>query len=159
VTAAPLPAERRRLGLSAKARSAFLEALAAGWSTTNAAELAGRHRRRFYDARERNTAFAEQWDEAVERGTDLIEDEIRRRAFEGWPEEVYQGGEMVGYVHRAGTKELLTLHRIRRPDLYRENQVVVPTVIVIESAFQGRPPIEAEVVESTAVELPEGDAA
>jgi hypothetical protein len=122
VMAGPSPGERRRLGLPANVRSTFLEALAEGWSVTHAAGLTGRHRRRFYDARARSPEFADQWNEAVERGTDLLEDELRRRAVEGWKVEVYQGGELAGYRQELEPRDLHFLLRARRPEVYRDNE-------------------------------------
>ena len=81
-----VPARKRgryRARLTKDERDTFLEKLAEGFSVTHAAAEAGRDSRSFYDLREREERFREAWVEAWESGNDLIEDELRRRAFEG----------------------------------------------------------------------------
>jgi hypothetical protein len=113
--------ERAHRPLSERARRRFLEALGTGWSVSAAAERAGRHRNRFYDLRERDDEFALEWSQAVERGTQVLEDEARRRAVDGVEEPVYQGGELVGVVRKYSDRLLEFLLRARRPAVYREN--------------------------------------
>ena len=50
--------QRRRRRLTREARDVFLEGLAAGWTVTHAAERAGFNKRRFYEARDDDRAFA-----------------------------------------------------------------------------------------------------
>jgi hypothetical protein len=80
VTAAPLPAERRLRPPAKQRVRVFLEHLAAGWSVTAASNEAGIDRRRFYEHRADDETFAEAWDEAWQRGTDVLVDELHRRA-------------------------------------------------------------------------------
>jgi hypothetical protein len=118
---APTPAQRRRRSLAPKARKTFLAALTEGYSVTHAAERAGHHRRRFYDAREADADFADAWLDALEQGTDLLEDELRRRAL-GYDEVTYDGdGKPFRTVHRHDTRALELTLKARRPHLYREN--------------------------------------
>ena len=58
----------------------FLAILAEGGSVKLAAEKAKIGRRTAYEWREKDAAFAAAWDEAVEAGTDALEDEAVRRA-------------------------------------------------------------------------------
>lgn len=58
----------------------FLTALGEGLSVAGAAKLAGVGRQTVYDWRKRDAAFAAAWDDAIETGTDNLEDEARRRA-------------------------------------------------------------------------------
>jgi hypothetical protein len=122
---APKPAQRRPRG-SVKEReiSLFLEALCEGWSVTHAADRADRHRRRFYDLRDTSEEFAAAWDEAVEAGTQALEDEARRRAVDGWDEPVYQHGELAGTVRKYSDQLLTFLLKGRRPEKYREGATV-----------------------------------
>jgi hypothetical protein len=113
--------ERAYRPLSARARRGFLDALGTGWSVSAAAERAGRHRNRFYDLRERDEAFALEWAQAVEQGTQVLEDEARRREVDGVEEPVYQGGELVGAVRKYSDRLLEFLLRARRPAVYRDN--------------------------------------
>jgi hypothetical protein len=161
VTTAPLPAERRYRPPARRRVNVFLKHLAAGWSVTASANEAGIDRRRFYEYRADDETFAAQWDEAWDRGSDVLVDELHRRAL-GYDEETWDGdGNLLRRVRRYSDPSLIAALKARRPDEYRDNAsgaVVVPTVIVLESAFQGRPAIEAEVVDVSARELTEGEA-
>jgi AcrR family transcriptional regulator len=66
-----------------RARELFVEALAGGASVTRSCEAAGVGRTTAYQWRKDDEAFAALWDDALEAGTDLLEDEARRRAVEG----------------------------------------------------------------------------
>lgn len=123
---APAPAQRRRRSLTRAAREAFLEALAAGWSVTHAAGRAGVYRRRFYEARDADPAFAEAWQDAWQQGTDVLVDEVRLRAFEGVDEPVFQKGELVGEVRRFSDTLLMFYVKQRDPS-FRENHRVEVT--------------------------------
>jgi hypothetical protein len=149
-----MPAERRRRNpaIQPEAREAFLEALAAGWSVTHAARRAVVDRQRFYELRDADEAFADQWDEALEAGTHVLEDEALRRAVEGYDEDTVDGGgNLIRRVRRYDSALLQTLLKGRLPR-YREGanvNVTVPTVFVLESAFAGRRPIETPTRELT----------
>ena len=62
-----------------EAREKFLAALAEG----SIANAAGAGRGAMYIWRREDPEFAAEWDEAVEEGTDKLEDEARRRAMNG----------------------------------------------------------------------------
>ena len=129
----PLPAQRRRRTIPPKAREQFLEALAAGWSVRHAATLTTHAFQRWYELRAANEEFAEAWAQAVEQGTQMLEDEARRRAVDGVDEPVFQKGEMVGHVRRYSDNLLMFLLRGRRPAVYRESAAVelnIPAVHV-----------------------------
>lgn len=70
----------------------FLATLETGASVGAAAEAAGVVRTAAYRWRE-DADFAVLWDDAYERGTDVLEDEAKRRAVDGVPEPVgwFQG--------------------------------------------------------------------
>ena len=150
----PTPSERHRRPLTDRDRT-FLEALSNGWSVRHAAVHAGRHWRRFYTLRDRDEAFAKEWQEAVEAGVDVLEQEAYRRAVEGVDEPVYQGGEMVGTVRRYSDRLLEFLIRGRRPSVYRDTAGLDARVsIVLESAFGNGAPIRGDVVDGEAREVP-----
>jgi hypothetical protein len=73
----------------------FLEGLARGLSVTGSAQLAGVNRQSVYVWRKADAAFAAAWDEAVESGTDMLEDEVLRRALEGTQEPAISMGKVV----------------------------------------------------------------
>ena len=66
-----------------KKRATFLKALASGDSVTNACNAAGIGRRTAYDWRGDDEDFAAEWSDAVETGTDVLEDVAIRRAIDG----------------------------------------------------------------------------
>ena len=66
-----------------KKRAAFLEALGSGESVTKACNAAGIGRRTVYDWRGDDEKFAAEWEDAVETGTDVLEDEAVKRAKDG----------------------------------------------------------------------------
>jgi hypothetical protein len=163
VTASSLPVKRCRGPVSARARDRFLGALAGGATIEEAAASAGRPKQTFYRLRSTDETFATEWRAAIWERAEPIEALFQRVAVEGWDEFEYDGkGDLVRRHHRWSPRPGEVLLKASRPELYRDGvsvDVTERTVIVLESAFQGRPVIEAEVVESTAVELPDGEAA
>jgi transposase len=81
----------------------FLEALAEGFSVRAAAKTIGAGRRTVYDWRDADPEFKKRWDEAIEDGTDTLEDAARARALD-----------------TSDTLLIFTL-KARRPEKYREN--------------------------------------
>jgi hypothetical protein len=144
---APKPTQRRRRPMPAKAREKFLEALAAGWSVTHAATRAGHARQRFYEARERDEGFAFAWGEAVEAGTDRLEDEAFRRAVEGYDEDTFDGeGKLIKRVRRYDNATIQALLKGRRPEKYREPATVELNATVNELHIAPDPERTARVL-------------
>lgn len=106
---------------SRAAEDAVLAWLAKGYSLGHAAEQAGVARQTVLGWR-KDPAFAARYDEAIERGTDVLEDEARRRAVEGVDRPVFQGGECVGHV-REFSDNLMTILLGGRRDKYRRQKV------------------------------------
>lgn len=107
---------------TAKKRAAFLSSLIeTGGNVSRACEVSGTARQRVYEWRAADPAFATAWDEAVEAGTDELEEEARRRAYEGVDEPVFYQGEMCGTIRKYSDTLLIFLLKGRRPDKYREN--------------------------------------
>lgn len=65
--------------------------------------------------------FAEAWEEAVEEGIDLLEQEILRRARDGVDRPVFQGGEMVGLVREYSDSLAAMMLQGRRRKVYGKN--------------------------------------
>lgn len=63
-----------------KAKERFLGALREGHTVTVAARAAGVTRETAYDHRRKDPAFAREWGEAYEEGTELLEDAMREKA-------------------------------------------------------------------------------
>lgn len=119
-------------------RDAFLVALADGWSVKSAAEKAGADRHRFYELRSDDEAFAEQWTEAYESATQMLEDELRRRSVEGWDEDTFDGdGKLLRRVRRMLPHDLHLQLKARRPETYRDSA----RVEVRNALFAGTPDV------------------
>lgn len=145
---------------SATERAAFLAELAAGWSVTKAAKQAGVERRRFYEARDQDEAFAAAWAEAFDQGTDALEDELHRRATEGFTERTFDGaGKLVRSVQRIAGNELLATLKARRPEKYRENgpQVQVHATAIAAAVDVKRRPDDLTVVDMLRFSLSLGE--
>lgn len=106
--------------LTPKNREKFLDALSKGSSVTKAAAAAGMTRQGFYKARKTDEQFADDWDEAVEQGTDLLEDEALRRASGGTLKPVFYQGVKCGQVREYSDTLMIVLLKARRPEKYRE---------------------------------------
>jgi hypothetical protein len=111
----------------------FLEVLAEGWSVTAAARSIGTGRSTVYQWRD-DDEFAALWDEAVEAGTDLMEDEAVRRAVEGVPRPVFYQGQIVGSIQEFSDFLLDRQLRARRKAKYsdRVESAVSAAVRVVE---------------------------
>jgi hypothetical protein len=113
----------------------FLEVLAAGWSVYKAARAIGVGRQTVYDWRNDGlTNFAQRWDEAVESGTDVMEDEAVRRAVHGVTRSVYYQGQPCGENTEYSDLLLDKQLRARRKEKYsdRTEQHVSQTVRIVE---------------------------
>lgn len=98
----------------------FLTTLADGGTIAAGAKAAGVHRATAYKWRDEDPEFAAAWDEAIEQGTDALEDEAKRRAVEGVKEPVFHKGEICGHVQRYSDTLLIFMLKARRPEKYRE---------------------------------------
>lgn len=118
---------RNRTVRTPKKRAAFLEGLASSASVTTACLLAGFGRRSAYDWRAADEDFAADWEDALEAGTDLMEDEMRRRAVEGVDEPRFHDGQICGHVRKCSDSLLIFMLKARRPDKYRDRAEVSHT--------------------------------
>lgn len=110
-------------------RAAFLENLAKGISIGGSANLAGFGRRTAFEWRDDDPEFAADWDVAVEAGTDLYEDELRRRAMVGVDDPKYpkldDEGNIIGYTAKRYSDTLLAMAlNGRRPEKYKNHSEV-----------------------------------
>lgn len=102
------------------AKAQFIAALMDGATITVAAETAGIDRKTAYRWRESDADFGAAWDEALEAGTDRLEEEAIRRARDGVTKPVFQGGQEVGQVQEYSDTLLIFMLKARRPDKFRE---------------------------------------
>lgn len=112
------PPDRTKRTAEMEAR--FLEVLATGASVYKAALAAGIGRRTAYEWREADPDFAARWEEAVESGNDLLEDEAIRRGMAGVDKPVYYQGEVCGAVKEYSDTLLIFQLKARRRDKYSE---------------------------------------
>ena len=112
---------------SPRVRAIFLAELRKGMSITAAAEVANIARVTVYEWRKKEPDFAQAWDDAVDAGTDLLEDDARRRAVDGCEEPLVSGGKLLTdergnrIVLRRYSDTLMTLLlKARRPENFRE---------------------------------------
>ena len=110
-----------------RARVTFLAALARGISVTGAAAEASVPRRTVYEWRHSDEAFSADWDDAVDAGTDVLEDEARRRAHDGVEEPIVAMGKVarnddgtILTVRKYSDNLMSLLLKARRPDKFRE---------------------------------------
>jgi hypothetical protein len=99
----------------------FLSALAEYGNVKEAARIAIMDRRQLYRKRKNDAAFAAAWEEAEALGVSAVEDEARRRAYEGWDEPVFHKGAVCGTVRKFSDTLLIVLLKAHRPEKYREN--------------------------------------
>lgn len=124
-----------RQQLTPKKRAAFLDALARCGNVTQAAAAIGMSRPSLYDHRAKDGDFRAQWDAAHELGADALEDEARRRAFEGVEEPLTcaKGLILDDYgqpvtVRKYSDTLLIFLLKGAKPERYRENIKVSATL-------------------------------
>ena len=105
-------------------REAFLDALAHDPSVTHACKAAKIGRRTVYDLRQRDSDFAQGWEEMQGLGIGAVEDELWRRGAKGWLEPVFQGGRRVGSVRKYSDTAAIFMLKAHAPERYRETMRV-----------------------------------
>jgi len=105
-----------------RAREAFLTELAETCNVTASAAAAGMSRNAAYEWRKDDPEFAAAWGDAVERATDALEAEARRRAVDGVPEPVFYEGEVCGHKQRYSDRMLEILLKGHRPERFVETR-------------------------------------
>lgn len=98
----------------------FLRALTESPNVSKAAKLAGISRRTAYDYRERNAAFAQLWDDALESSTDDLAAEAYRRARHGTEKPVFYLGAECGRIREYSDVLTIFLLKAHRSEIYRE---------------------------------------
>lgn len=125
------------------AKAKLLAGLMDGSTVTLAAEAAGIDRATAYRWRDNDKEFATAWDEALEAGTDRLEEEALRRARFGVAKPVYQGGKLVGAVQEYSDTLMIFLLKGRRPDKFRDR---VSTELTGKDGKDLNPPAPAGVL-------------
>ncbi len=124
VPPAPQPCTNTVQDIETSARSdkedLFLSLLSEGVSVCEACTRAGMPRRSVYARRRDDKAFAALWDEALSMAADTLEAEADRRGRDGWSEDVYYRGQVVGQRRRYSDRMLIFRLRALRPELYKD---------------------------------------
>lgn len=100
-----------------------LRALSAGVSVAAAAALIGAHRGTVIGWKGADTDFKEKYEEALDEGTDLLEDEAVRRARDGVKRPVFYMGEICGYIQEYSDSLLKFMLEARRPAIFRSRSI------------------------------------
>jgi hypothetical protein len=125
----------------------FLAMLAESGNIRLACEAVKIERSTAYDLRNADKAFAADWEQAQDDASDLLEQEARRRAYEGWDEPVFGsmgaglGSGQIGLVRKSDSTLLIFLLKAAKPEKYRERQQV-------EHTGKGGGPIEHRFTEA-----------
>lgn len=98
----------------------FLEWLRKGYSVTKACDQIGITTRQAYVHRNAYDEFAEQWDDALDSGSDLLEDVAVDRAVNGTERPIFANGVRVGSTKEHNDNLLMFLLKGRKPEKYRE---------------------------------------
>ena len=110
-----------RRKISVETWNIVLVTLAGGATIEGACRAAGISRRTASRKRQSDQEFAAAWDEAIEAGTDALEDEAVRRAKDGYLKPVYHNGVKVGEVREYSDTLLIFMLKARRPEKFRDN--------------------------------------
>ena len=102
----------------------ILSALAGGSPISVAIRQAGLSSTSYYKYFKNDKEFQDQVDQAIEDGTDLLEEEAFRRAHDGVEKPVFQGGRMVGTVTEYSDGLLMFLLKGRRRRKFGDKQEV-----------------------------------
>lgn len=121
-TSVSVTAKKTRLNVSTR-KDQFLESFAKHGIVARACEAAGIDRRQISRWKADDSAFLASYNDALEEAKDKIREEIRRRAEDGWDEDVYQLGKYAGKIHRYSDTLLIFHAKALMPE-YRDKQQV-----------------------------------
>lgn len=124
----------------------LLVSLAEYGNVTAACRKARVSRNTAYEARKADADFAAAWNEALMLGTAGLEDEARRRAFEGTNKPVHYLGKRVGYIKEYSDTLLIFLLKAHDPK-FREtvNQHHSGTITTKDAASMTTDELDAEI--------------
>lgn len=102
----------------------FLDELCNVANVTRASQIAGFAPKEVYRLRKLDPDLAKAWQEAIEIGNKALEDEARRRAYEGVPEPVFYQGAQCGIVQKYSDTLLMFLLNATDPDRFKRRSQV-----------------------------------
>lgn len=137
-------------------RARFLEQLSKLSNVTLACEVAGLNRITAYEWKRSDPEFAKDWEAALALGVQGMEDEAKRRAFDGYEEPVYQGGVQVGTVRKYSDSLAALMLKAHAPDKYRErSDLNISGSLNVRNMSEAE--LEAEVAAAKLSGLVDGD--
>ena len=136
----------RTVGTTQHRKKAFLEAYARTGVVAYAAQAAGVDRSLVYLWKAKDPTFLVAYAQAEEGSTERLETEAFRRAHDGTPKPVYQGGEQVGTIQEYSDTLLIFLLKARRPHVYRDRVDVQATVTAtVDATVTAREAVRAHL--------------
>lgn len=114
--------KKARLTTTAR-KDMFLASFAQHGIVTRACRDAEIDRSTVYQWKEHDAEFLVRYNNALEEARDAIREEIRRRAQDGWDEDVYQLGRYAGKVHKYSDTLLIFHAKMLMPE-YRDKQQI-----------------------------------
>ena len=116
------PAKKKATSTRARGRPKwvpkFLEELENTRSPTVAAKRAGISRRTPYNLRDDDQAFAEEWEDALEDGVEVLEGSVFEKAKDGWLEPVFYKGVRCGVRNRFSPDLAWKMLQRLKPEIY-----------------------------------------
>ncbi len=119
-------ADKKRTGWTPKKKDKFIEHLRHTGNVAASARMVGLGRSRAFELRKEDPAFGQAWEEAIDDFVDRCEEELRRRAVEGYKEDVFYGGKKVGEITKYSDVLLMFYLKSLRPGKYREHSRALP---------------------------------
>ena len=104
----------------------FFETLSKTCNVTKSAATVGVSRQHVNHLRRTRPQFAKDWDDAMQKATDALEEAARGRAMDGYQRPVYQRGELVGYETCYSDALMITLLKAHRPEKFRDKGLELP---------------------------------
>jgi hypothetical protein len=105
---------------TARRKSLALDLLSQGHTLARVRKVLAINRVTIFRWRQNDSSFSKAHSEAMEAGTDVIEQEARRRVVDGYVRPVFQRGELVGFERVYSDILAALLLRGRRPEVFRE---------------------------------------
>jgi hypothetical protein len=118
------------LKMTRECKDRFLAELSKYGNVTQAARVVNVSRPVLYKHKRDEEDFRVEWESAARIGALALEDEARRRAYEGWEDPVFHKGEQCGTVRKFSDTLLLRLLQAHHPDKYADRSKVQAEVNV-----------------------------
>ena len=112
---------RTKLTIQRK-KERFLAGLMETCSITRSAKAANITRMLAYDWRDADPEFRLAWEKALEKGSDVLEDEATRRAHQGVQRTIYYQGVKIGVEREYSDTLMCLLLKAHKPDRFKDRQ-------------------------------------